>query len=328
MQSLETLKLPVKKHGKYLYTYLTLESVSWHRPNSKTTDFELLFFLPKPYHPIPNCYTRYNAASKKPTYLIVPLEGVPENTRVGIHVYAYRTSKEIEERVQYRVGTAWCAVKDLLERQPLPLCNEEGSKASLLGEITLHPRIITPWIPRAPQWIKSSPEEDAEEMLKNASNHHPIEYTIEGRNFRSRTGTIFQGLAVPVWMFQQPGEIATPLAYYERVLDFALLVCGGISKDAFRTEPHRYPEVLGQFLGYYAWTIPYCLDRNEMGKPYDQFSMVRDMPDPFHHSGDCEDFAREMQLAFYWLMHHPQVPDDPYLGALLQLARCYTCFTV
>jgi len=54
--------------------------------------------------------------------------------------------------------------------------------------------------------------------------------------------------------------------------------------------------------------------------------MIRDHPDAEKKAGDCEDFAREAQLAFDWLIRSKS--ETPLVNACIELAQCFECFTI
>lgn len=123
---------------------------------------------------------------------------------------------------------------------------------------------------------------------------------------------------VPVWMVSLvPGETETDIGMFDVWAAYLL-----------RWRPHlSEPELLGQVIGALGgWGRPYAPDTGPNGVDNEQFSVVRDGPEPEYQAGDCEDYSRNLMLAHYRLVRAP-APDesDGYrpCARLKLLARTY-----
>lgn len=144
---------------------------------------------------------------------------------------------------------------------------------------------------------------------------------------------------IPLWMLNVCGPIDhdthdtgfpfAPEAYWVSAARWTLALLG-INEAAFCEDPvsPRHAEMLAQCVGHFAWTCPYLSDlspgHDGRMRTIDQYWRVRDgvfgdHPGP---GGDCEDGARDMQLAFQEIHDYPK-PREPLLRALQRLARHY-----
>lgn len=265
------------------------------------------------------------------------------------------------QKVQTQVGTGWFTVSDLYNslhaQSPLvvPVINEASHTECVLllkALKTIHPWkyladekaneeyletpasrehsvLVEGWVAEAPR-----PVLDPAEVL-------PTFYRLDDleRYRRTQVGSIFpahpsvvpdtdprddstrERWRVPFWMYAlAPGETRTPEAFYVQAFEHALTVCG-LTRDEFLAHPDI--EVLVQVLGYFAWSCPYEIDREAIGGAvYDQCGLVRDIPNPRLRAGDCEDLAREMFLAFWWLRKRTDL-QDPGLQQLQHWVHAY-----
>lgn len=276
-------------------------------------EYVLQWWLPSPLHDHGTQHT-VTAARESTCQILLPTSPVSPHTLLGVHVYTMHQNGR-HQTVQTRIGTGRIALKELNHSFVLQVLTETGAHATDLA-LTLD--ADASWL----RFNANAPVPEPTEKHTALDRHwytlrKPSTPLIEDQ-FRRRIVDTYLQQPVSVFAWQcLPGEVHTAPAFYENALQFALWLCGVDEPDG---------PVLAQVIGFFPWACRYAtdvaLDQADW-KDTEQFAMIRDHPAEQERSGDCEDLAREMYLAYYWLCNSPRAPK-----ALQALARSYTFYFV
>jgi hypothetical protein len=293
-------------------------------PNAMT----LVWWMASAFHPDATLHT-VTPPGRRDVELLLPVHGASADTAIGVHLYLSHTNAR-GQRVQSRMGTGYTTMNAVLTQEALkiPIQAEDDH---LITELVLTVKSIP-----ADHLIQLSPSTATTTTLVTSgqpcnrwvATPKPAFEMITGEYQRRQCMTYLPDTRrVPVWVWQGlPGEVTTPVEFYENALRFALWVCKVPDRAEFEADPLSHADVLGQVLGFFAWSCRYVADQivdEAKWLDTEQFAMLRDHPSPLERSGDCEDMAREIYLAYYWLVspHHP-------LAALRTLALAHQFYFV